>query len=284
MRLEVGIGEHGYVSRDGGRSWEHGERDLAAAQRGFESPLLPAAGERARWAWLEMRAGLGVAVRNERIRKELENRRRIESLAHVFLSSDSGATWRECDLAAGLGPEALERIGCSWPAEAFSDVFVLPGARIALFWEDPWLYDWPDMHVIHSGDGGAHWGYACLGDPCPVVAADPDGRLLAINHQRTLVSLDGGASWNERVHKVKWPVGCPHEKVPIPRHVCFVAPGEAYALVVHWHANDVPRSAPDVGLVRTIDDARTWKHVHVFENLDTPSVNSYGVLALKVSA
>ena len=278
-KLVVGIGEYEYQSLDGGVTWEAGQRDTPAGRQ-VDVSLLPPAGERMVWTFLKMLDDrFGLAVKNEQVDQHAYTRY-VEFLDHVYLTNDGGASWVPCDLEAGLGAEMLGQAGGSWPVECFSDLFLLEPSHLALFWEDPWLFHWPDMHLLHSHDRGETWAYACLGEPCPVVSATPFGRLLAMNTRRTLESFDFGVSWSQFEHEVVWPADFSGRPVALPRHVTFLDPDFGYGLVVHWPREDIPHCTPEVGLVRTDDGGHTWSHIHVFQNCDTISVNSPGVLSL----
>ena len=98
---------------------------------------------------------------------------------------------------------------------------------------------------------------------------------------RAVWKVSTGAEWSKRELTVEWPPDYEHKKVSLLRHVVFVEPNVAFALIVHWKQE--PTFAPaNVGLVRTTDNGAHWLHVNVFDGPDIGDINERHMLTLEV--
>jgi len=177
--------------------------------------------------------------------------------------------------------QIMRRWTVSWPVEEFTSLVLVQPDTVVLSWEDPWIYEGAKSHVIYSRDRGESWRYHCLGYTDPTLSADHSGRLLALNDGFFLESVDGGAQWAKREFAVEWPSDHEHEKVNLLRHITFVEPNIALALVVHWQRGTSYAPAK-VGLLHTTDNGTHWRHVHVFDGPDIGDVNERHMLTLHV--
>ena len=75
--------------------------------------------------------------------------------------------------------------------------------------------------------------------------------------------------------------GYQHHRANVLRHVTFVEPETAFALIVHWRRG-TSFEPYKVGLLRTTDNGIHWRHVHVFEGPYTGDVNERHMLTLQV--
>jgi hypothetical protein len=164
--------------------------------------------------------GFGVAASHQAVADGLR-------AAGVFITEDWGRQWRETDLRVG-SPGWHHNRPASWPVEKFASLALPTPGCIALAWDDPWLYDGSQSHVVCSFDRGESWEYSCLGESNPYLALGPDGRLLALNDGYYLESPDGGRTWTRRDFAVEWPAGYSHRRVALLRQVTFPDPGTGY--------------------------------------------------------
>jgi hypothetical protein len=162
--------------------------------------------------------------------------------ADLFVTEDGGRLWRQTSILRTEGwPAASGRVG------RFASLAMPTPTGIALAWEDPWLLDGSQSHVVYSHDRGGSWGYRCLGDANPYLALDRGGRLLALNDGYYLASPDGGRTWAREYFVVAWPPGYGGARVALLRELTFTGPDLGYALVVHWRRGF--RGVPDAGLL-----------------------------------
>lgn len=285
--LSVGIGQHVHRSVDGGATWVKSLREIPGKHtpvvRGtVDLSRLPSRARDVIWDFVSVLPdGFGVAVNHEATDASPEDTKVPKQLAHVFRTPDGGRTWHEHPLDVSWN--LIERMGrwaISWPVEEFTSLALVRGDAVVLSWEDPWIYDGAKSHMIHSSDRGESWRYRALGATNPNMYADDSGRLWMQRGGYFLESVDGGTKWSKREYAVEWPADHPHEKVKIFRHVVFVEPSIAFALIVHWKRGLTFR-ASHVGLVRTTDDGAHWSHVHVFDGPDIGDVNERHMLTLE---
>jgi hypothetical protein len=199
----------------------------------------------------------------------------------VFVTRDGGQQWQENGLRVE-SPEWHRTRPASWPVERFASLVLTEPEGVVLAWEDPWLMDHSQSHVLWSHDRCESWRYHCLGESNPYLALDHGGRLLALNDGYFLQSPDGARTWARRDFVVAWPAGHRHQRVALLRQAIFPQPGTGYALVVHWRQASESELPPDVGLVATNDDGGHWRHLHTFEGPHTGDVNERHVLTLRV--
>ncbi len=278
-RLTVSIGQYAYLSRDGGTSWVRSLREVPGRHtpiiRGdLDHSHLPPKPEGVLWDFITvLPCGFGVAVDHH----TGDDR----PPASLFVTEEGRRAWRQMELRVNsLGWHSTRP--ASWPVGRFASLALPTPGCIALAWDDPWLFDAPQSHVLCSPDGGVSWEYRCLGQSSPYLAHDYSGRLLALNDGYYLESPDGGRTWARRDSVVKWPAGYHHKKVALLRQVTFPAPNMGYALIVHWRHRSMNEPAPDVGLLTTCDNGNSWRHVHLFEGPNAGDVNERHVLGLRV--
>ena len=225
--------------------------------------------------------GFGVAVNHHATGVNAADTSSSTKLAGLFRTLDAGRTWHELRLDVRWRlVQALGRWMISWPVEEFTSLVLLPPDGVVLSWEDPWIYEDAKSHVIYSRDRGESWLYRSLGRAIPTLTTHDTGRLWVQGAGGLMESVDGGATWSRREFIVEWPPDHRLEKVGIVRHIAFVGPTTAYALIVHWERG--PSFTPShVGLVRTTDDGARWCHVHVFDGPDSGDVNERHMLTLE---
>jgi hypothetical protein len=280
-RLTIGIGQYAYQSSDRGTTWARSLREVPGrhtpvVQGDADLYRLPPRPERTSWDFVTvLRCGFGVAVDHQFADD-------TRSVASVFLTEDGGQQWRPLELKVNW-PGLLSKRPASWPVEKFASLALPTPGCIALAWDDPWLYDGSQSHVICSFDRGESWEYCCLGESNPYLAEDYRGRLLALNDGYYLESPDGGRTWTRRPFAIEWPVEYCHRRVALLRQLTFPQPGTGYALVVHWRHGRMNEPPADVGLLVTTDGGERWGHLHVFEGPNIGDVNERHVLDLRVN-
>lgn len=284
--LSVGIGQHLHRSVDGGVTWVRSLREIPGKHtpvvRGnIDLSRLPRRPREAIWDCVSVLPnGFGVAVNHEAVDTNPTDKNAPNKLANLFMTHDGGRTWHEHPLDMDWKlPEILGRWTVSWPVEEFTSLVLARPDTVVLSWEDPWLHEGAESHVIYSRDRGESWRYHGLGEANPTLTADDFGRLW-VQKDGFLESVDGGAKWSKREFTVEWPPDYQHEKVGVLRNIVFVEPNIAFALIVHWKRG--LRFAPSyVGLVRTTDDGAHWVHVHVFDGPDIGDLNERHMLTLE---
>jgi hypothetical protein len=172
----------------------------------------------------------------------------------------------------------VPRQSLSWPPTCFDSMSLPSSNSIVLGWEDPWLHDCPQSHVVFSHDGGSTWRYTLLGHVNPYLAHDFQGRLLCLNVGYVMRSDDGG-TWTQEGFDVEWPPNYGDKKVCLLRHVQFLGPGHGYGLVVHWSKS---MTATGVGVLVTTDNGKTWKHIATLPGPNYGDVNSRHALSLSL--
>jgi hypothetical protein len=171
----------------------------------------------------------------------------------------------------------------SWPVERFASLALPSASAIALAWEDPWLHEGSQSHVIRSQDGGESWEYHCLGYTNPYLGLDYAGRLLALNAGYYMESRAGGHSWKKSHFQVDWPEQYNKKRVALIRCLVFTKADVGYGLIVHWPLDSIGEAPPAVGLVATTDNGLRWKHLHVFDGPNVGDINERHVLDLCVT-
>ena len=285
--LSVGIGQHVHRSVDGGATWVRSLREIP----GKHTPVvrgnvalsqLPGRPREAIWDCVSVLPdGFGVAVNHEATDANPADKNAPRSLANVFRTVDGGRTWHEHRLNVNWKPiEIIGRWTISWPVEEFTSLALVRPDAVVLSWEDPWIFEDAKSHLIYSRDRGESWRYHGLGETNPTLTADDSGRLWVQKGEYFLESVDGGATWSRREFAVAWPTDHQREKVNLLRHVVFVEPNIAFALIVHWKRG-LTFAPSHVGLVRTTDHGAHWLHVHVFDGPDVGDVNERHILTLE---
>jgi hypothetical protein len=281
FRLTIAIGQFEHRSEDNGHSWTRTIREVPPkvsprAFGGFEPVRLPSVSQGSAWDIVSMMpSGFCVAVGH----KNLESDRKS---AFVQISWDNGENWRP--VIPGPPSKLLPRLGLTAApreAEQIQSLVLVPPAGVLLAWDDPWLFDCPESHVLFSRDQGGTWDYHCLGQTNPCLGTDDHGRVFALNDGFFLETADVGQTWRKRGFELAWPSGYDQSRVALLRHVCYLDARIGYALVVHWPHRRGERP-PDVGLVATVDGGARWEHVHVFDGPNIGDINERHMLGLRV--
>ncbi len=277
VQIIVGIGQHQYCSEDGGRTWSIGLREVPRKATPVltgkvDIIRLPSRPGESYWDFVTLLpCGFGVAVDHEKIDRE--------TLANVFVTADAGLHWEKREAKPHL--PLLRRP--SWPVERFASLAVPSPEVIALAWEDPWLFEWPESHVICSWDQGKSWKYCHLGQSIAWLAVDFEGRLLSLGDSYYVQSRDDGRTWEKSPFELEWSEDYDGRRVALLREVTFTATAIGYALVVHWPTDSIPETSPNVGLVTTADNGMRWRHVQVFQGPNIGDVNERHILSLRVT-
>ncbi len=284
----VGIGPYAHRFVDGGSTWARSPREIPGKSSPIVRGTVDLAGLPSRppgtiWDAVSVHSdGFGVAVNHETTDADPASTKAPSRLAHVFRTNDGGRTWHEHRLNVRWKlTQAIRRATMSWPVEEFTSLVLTRPDTVVLSWEDPWIYDGARSHVIFSHNRGESWRYNCLGHTNAFLTSECSGRLMTLNDGFFLESSDGGQEWAKREFAVEWPAEFQHGKVNLLRHVTFVEPDVALAMVVHWkHGTSL--AAAHVGLLRTTDNGALWRHIHVFEGPDVGDVNERHMLTLQV--
>ena len=255
VQLNVGIGQYEYRSEDGGGAWSRQwrivpARDAPIVQGNVDLTRLPQRPKETCWDFVTLLpCGFGVALDHQAKKTKIP--------ASIFLTTDTGRHWRHHDTRP-LGIRAR-----SLPVERFESLAMSSSDAIAIAWGDPWLFDFPEAHVICSRDRGESWEYHSLGDSNRFLASGWDGRLLALNDGYYLESRDRGMTWKRSTFQVDWPAQYNKSRVALLRHVVFTSADAGYALVVHWPLGSRGETPPDIGLVSTSDGGVRWQHLRL---------------------
>lgn len=276
VQLRVGIGQFEHCSEDGITWFRHlrqvPARHTPLVHGDIELRQLPVA-DNTYWDFVTvLPCGFGVAVGHQTMAG-------AKRLANLFVTTDRGRHWYERETMRWL---SLQRNDAA-PIERFASLAVYSPSVVAIAWEDPWLFDGPQSHVITSRDAGESWDYHCLGYTNPYLALNFSGRLSALNNGYYLENTDGGTIWAKRDFQIDWPEGYEQDRVALLREVTFTAPEVAYALVVHWAHKLPSERPPNVGLLTTTDGGKRWRHLHVFEGPNIGDINERHVLNLQVT-
>ena len=276
VRFTVCIGQYEHRSEDG-TTWSRHPRELpdrhTPVVRGDLDPgRLPARSPKGHWDFATLLpSGFGAAVGREPVDATTD-------VADIFVTSDGGRHW--------VKREAKPRLPffrrASWPAEQFGSLILPSPDLVFLAWEDPWIYDGAKSHLICSKDRGESWRYHRMSYTNPYLNWDPAGRLLALNGDYYLESLDGGNTWKKSPLHIEWPEGYDRKRVALIRHLTFTPAGAGYGLIVHWAPGAPGEPPPPVGLLTTTDSGGRWSHLHVFEGPTGCDINERHVLDLQV--
>lgn len=279
----VGIGRYAHRSVDGGSTWARSLREIPGKHTPIVRGAVELAGLPSRppgtiWdAVSVLPDGFGIAVNHEATDADPASTNAPGSQAHVFGTNDGGRTWHELRLKVRWKlAQAIRRATMSWPVEEFTSLVLPRPDTVVLSWEDPWIYDGAKSHAIFSRDRGESWRYNWHG--C-YAFSDCSGRLISLRDDFSLESSDGGEHWVKRKLEVEWPPGFQHGKVL--RHVTFIEPDVALALVVHWKRR-ITFDPVHVGLFRTTDHESHWRQIHLFDGPDVGDVNERHMLTLQV--
>ena len=285
MRITVGIVTRLLMSADGGRSWIESARTVPASaepkRRGtpHASPLTVPLG----WKLSHVHVGsdgAGLAAGSEPVSGPGQR----TSIARFWRTRDGGATWQPTE--PDIGRWGRLRAWPSWPPEAVDSIAVLSGGLLAFAWDDPWIYEGPHSHLVHSEDGGSHWRYTRLPDGC-IDLAQGLGPLRVFGGARVVERSSSGALRREATD-LAWILPPEYWQTPRPlRSVQFISEAEGYALVASWprevpgkKAEDLP--PPLIGFARTEDGGRRWKVVGSWEGPRSVDLNERHELALEV--
>lgn len=288
MRVpSVGIGQRVHRSVDGGATWVTSLREIPGKQtpvvRGdVDLSRLPRRPRETIWDCVSvLPGGFGVAVNREATGANPQDTSTPKKLANVFRTHDGGQTWHEQRLDVRWNLiETMGRWTISWPVEEFTSLVLVPPDAVVLSWEDPWIFEGAKSHLIYSRDRGESWRYHGLGETIPTLTADHSGRLWIQKDGYFLESVDAGAKWSRREFAVESPAGQRHGRGNLLRHIVFLEPSIAFALIVHWKSG-LSFTPFQVELVRTVDDGAHWSSVHRFDGPDVGDVNERHMLTLE---
>lgn len=278
IRIRVGIGQHEHSSEDGGTTWSHRLREVPprhtpVVHGDVDLTRLPPSSKETCWDFVTLLpCGFGVAVDHQRMDG-------TKAHAGVFVTIDGAEHWHKRDTKPRL---PILRTS-SWKVERFESLAVQTPGVVALAWEDPWIFEGSQSHIICTRDQGESWEYHCLGYANPYLAVDYGGRLLALNDGYYIESRDGGSTWSKSNFNVDWPEGYNKKRVALLRHVSFTEADLGYALIVHWPSGSPRDSLPDVGLLISTDNGMRWNHLQVFEGPNIGDINERHVLDLRVT-
>jgi len=289
VRITVGIGARLFESTDDGRNWTSGARvvppESEPRTRGLAAGLDPP--RVTGWTTTDVHVGpegVGLAVGTEPVRREKPGER--TSIARFMRTIDAGVTWQA--IQPEIGRWERMRAWPSWPPEAVDSIAVLAGAMMAFAWEDPWIFDDPDSHLVFSVDGGAHWRYRRMPKGCAGLASGP-GPLRVFGGRRGLVvRSDAGSFRRETSVLENWSrPGYWGDQIPL-RFVQFTSVTEGLCLVVSWHRDEEPprprkeMPPPLIGLARTGDGGHSWKVISIWEGPQNTDLNRRHQLALEI--
>jgi hypothetical protein len=277
IRFRVSIGQYEHHSEDG-ITWTRHLRDVPARHTpvvhgDVDLRRLPARPAEAYWDFVTLHpSGFGVAADHEVMNG-------ANNVANVFVTTDGGKHWNKRDAK----PRLPRWSPPSWPVERFAALALPSPGIIVLSWEDPWLFDGAQSHVICSQDCGESWQYRRLGYTNPYLGIDYAGRLLALNDGYYMESHDAGHTWKKSHFQVDWPHRYDKKRVALIRSLIFTEAEVGFGLVVHWPIG-AAAERPEVGLVTTADNGLRWRHLHVFDGPNAGDINERHVLDLRVTS
>jgi len=287
VQITVGLGPRLLESIDGGTSWTDRSRTVPPPTepklhgvRDGMRPSIPAG-----WQLSHVQAGpeeIGLAAGQEPV-VGVNNR---SSTARFWRTGDGGGTWNLIE--PNIGRWGRMRAWPSWPPEAVDSVVVLAGDWMAFAWDDPWLYDGPNSHMVFSADGGTRWRYVRVPDGCIELARGP-GSLRAFRGDRFVTPSTSGSLRCETI-QLEWnrPAGYRQGFLPF-RDVQFISESDGFALCVTWPPDEPGKlseqlPSPLIGLARTENGGRRWEVAQVWEGPRDTDLNERHKVTLDVRA
>jgi hypothetical protein len=284
--ITVGIGSRLLTSDDEGRSWNEGSRTLPPRTDpkiyGLRDPLkiqIPPG-----WSLTEAHVaadGIGLAAGFEPVPRDESG---CDSIARFWRTRDGGATWQSIHPTIGFWSR-LRAFG-GWPPQEVDSIAVQPGGLMAFAWEDPWLHDGPNNHIVFSTDGGDRWRYGRLDHWLTELARGP-GPLRVLGAKSAV--RFGGALRGEK-SELDWSRPATHWREGIPlRSARFISDTDAYAIVVSFPRDENPprpreqMPPPLVGLAQSRDGGRRWTMVKTWEGPRNIDINERHVITLDVN-
>lgn len=261
-RIVVGIGDREWTTVDRGITWA----ESARRRREVRGPQGMVCND-----VVFGEDGLGLAASSEPTGDPERPRNAL-----LFLTRDGGASWTRVD--PRLPVFGRLRAGAGWPPEAIESLAVQPNGLLALAWEDPWLFEGPEAHLVASSDGGATWRYARLAPGCWRLARAKDDVLRVFGAGVSCTSDDGGRSIRQQGIEISWPE-LPNRRIGILHEVRFTSRSEALALAYCEDA-DVP--TPLVGLATTTDAGHHWRVERSWPAPKDRDYNETGALELSL--
>jgi hypothetical protein len=286
-KICVGIGQFLYQSLESPLHWEKSVRIIPSKSdpviRGPVSMSQLPAQEQLYWDYITIQNKFGVAVGHEILKKEDKAGNDRDSIAHVFITFDGGASWEKNHLKFinWIKVKLKQILVPRFPVERFEGLVVTDSGNIGISWDDPWLYDNPRAHLICSSDQGMSWRYNCVGNGW-IFQNFRSEFLTYKKAQRLATSKDNGKNWEEFSFEIVWPKEYQGKKVNLLRHIVYVSNEVAYALVVHWPKDHY--GTPNVGLLRTENGGKIWEHLQIFPGPTNADINERHVLTLTVEA
>ncbi len=196
--------------------------------------------------------------------------------AILFVTLDSGTKWSKKEIV--IKPTLL---GKTIEIEGFDSMAVTLDNNICLGWAEK---TWPEgkTHIINSTDQGNTWHHRTGKEGLVFLKAVDTNRIMRFDMGSISVSSDGGKTWKREKISIQWPEDYKGDKVPLLRKAQFVNHSTGYALVVHWRHNSVLNYVPDIGVLKTENAGRLWKHIAVLEGPNIGDVNGRHTLSLEI--
>ena len=283
--ITIGIGSRQLTSDDEGRSWKEGSRTLPpgtdprvyGTRDWLGIPVPPG------WSLKEVHVaadGLGLAAGREPVERDESGG---DSIARFWRTRDAGASWQP--IRPTIGFWSRVRAFGGWPPQDVDSIAVQPGGLMAFAWEDPWLHDGANNHIVLSIDGGDTWRYGRLGHWSTELAKGP-GPLRAFGMKSA--ERFGGALRGEK-SEIDWARPPTHGNEGLPfRSARFISDTDGFSVVVSFPRDENPprrreeMPPPLVGLARTRDGGRHWTVVKTWEGPRDIDINERHVITLDV--